>query len=243
MRMPRSIVECFLTEIDKDDFDLAAVIGVDGAGRVENRDAVFGGEAGAWADLRFVSGRQSDGDAGGDERALAGCELYLRVDGGGKIQPGGLFGSVRGKGEILRVRHNLQADIEIILLLLCIARTLAKCSPILAASFCATARLPCFSHSSVDDGCYQVYLILIAAKQVFGDVIRDNPVAVLGFELGFRVFKKVFGFSGEADDEAGAFFMVRNGAENVGVFTQVKRGCFAGLLFDFLRGRARGTNR
>ena len=58
MRMPRVIVNGSLAEIDQEHLHLAAVVGVDRAGRVEHGDAVPEGEAGARPHLRLEAIRQ-----------------------------------------------------------------------------------------------------------------------------------------------------------------------------------------
>ena len=67
--------------IDQDDFDLAAIVGVDRARRVQDGDAVLQREAGARAHLAFEASRDRERDAGGDgvngagrDRHLFGCD-------------------------------------------------------------------------------------------------------------------------------------------------------------------------
>src|SRR5262245_2105553 len=59
--------EGFLTVVDEHDADLAAEVFVDGAGGVDDADAVTESEAGARADLAFVARRDRERDAGRDE--------------------------------------------------------------------------------------------------------------------------------------------------------------------------------
>jgi hypothetical protein len=59
-------------EIEHDDADFAAVTGVDGA--EVYGEGVFEGHAAAGTDLRFIAGRQFDGDAGGNGLGYAGRE-------------------------------------------------------------------------------------------------------------------------------------------------------------------------
>ena len=58
----------------KQHLQLATVAGVDEAGRVDERDAVAGGEARAREDEAGVACRQLDRDPGADLRPLAGLE-------------------------------------------------------------------------------------------------------------------------------------------------------------------------
>ena len=67
--------EVFCAEIGEDDLDFAAIVGIDGAGRIQNRDAMFDSKAGAGAHLRFVAIGQGDGQARRDERAFTGREF------------------------------------------------------------------------------------------------------------------------------------------------------------------------
>ena len=66
MRAPRSTGNGASPEIDQDDLDLAAIVGIDRAGRIEHGDAVPQREPGARPDLAFGAGRQRDRDAGRD---------------------------------------------------------------------------------------------------------------------------------------------------------------------------------
>src|SRR5262245_54508551 len=63
--------ERLAAEIDQDDADLAAVVGIDGARRVEHGDARLQREAGAWPHLRFESAGQRYGDSRRYQLALA----------------------------------------------------------------------------------------------------------------------------------------------------------------------------
>ena len=67
MRSPRVEAEGRLAEIDQNDLDLAAIIGIDGAGAVEQGHAMFERQARARADLGLIARGQGDGDSGRDE--------------------------------------------------------------------------------------------------------------------------------------------------------------------------------
>ena len=54
--------------IDQKHLDLAAIVGVDRARRVEDGDAMLAGEAGARPHLALIAVRERDGDAGRDPR-------------------------------------------------------------------------------------------------------------------------------------------------------------------------------
>ena len=73
--------------VDQGDVDLAAVVGVDGPGGVDGRDAVLGGEAGPGADLAFVAGGDGEREPAGDQADLAGLEDHGAGDGGGQVLP------------------------------------------------------------------------------------------------------------------------------------------------------------
>ena len=88
-------------EVDHAHLDLAAIAGVDRAGRVDQADPVPDRQPGARVDERGVAVRQRDGDAGGQQRALA--RRQLRVDRGVQVGAG-----VAGMG----VRRQRDAGVE-----------------------------------------------------------------------------------------------------------------------------------
>ena len=105
--MPRVIVTGFAAEIDQQHLDFAAVVGIDGAGRVEHGETVLHGEAGARPHLRLDAGGQRDGDAGGNERARAGRQRQRRVGRhrGEQIEAGGERALIGRQRQILAVRQ------------------------------------------------------------------------------------------------------------------------------------------
>ena len=72
-------------EIDKDDADLATIVGIDGAGSVEDSDAVLDGKTTAGAHLSLVARRQSHEETRRYKAALQGLQLYGRLDIGTKV--------------------------------------------------------------------------------------------------------------------------------------------------------------
>ena len=68
--------EILIGEVGQDDFYFAAVIGIDGSGRIEHGNAVFGGQSAARADLGFEADRQFNVQAGGDKDSAASLECY-----------------------------------------------------------------------------------------------------------------------------------------------------------------------
>ncbi len=65
----------FGPDVGEDDHDLAAVIGIDGAGRVDEQNAVTDGQAGARPHLGLVALGQRDGDARGTSRRAPGATV------------------------------------------------------------------------------------------------------------------------------------------------------------------------
>src|SRR3990167_294928 len=59
-----------LPEIDGDELDFTAVIGIDGAGTVDHRQSLFQRQAAARPDLRLETPRQRHRDAAGNQRPL-----------------------------------------------------------------------------------------------------------------------------------------------------------------------------
>ena len=77
MRSPTAMSYALLgVGVEQGDLDLAAVAGIHRPGRVDDRDAVLGGEAAARHDERHVAVGQGDPHAGADERAPAGFEAH-----------------------------------------------------------------------------------------------------------------------------------------------------------------------
>src|SRR5262245_57756028 len=77
--------EWFLGQIDQDHADFAAIIGIDGAGRIGHGNTVPGRQARARPHLGFETNRQGDRNAGGDDAALQRPELDILVDGGQEV--------------------------------------------------------------------------------------------------------------------------------------------------------------
>ncbi len=78
--------EWLIAEIDEDRLDLAAIVAVDRARRVQQRDAVMQRESGARTHLAFVFVGERDRDAARDRRARAGLQFNVGIDGGQKIE-------------------------------------------------------------------------------------------------------------------------------------------------------------
>jgi len=95
-------------EVQENDFDLAAIGGVDGARGIGDGDGVLIGEAGAWADLSFVAGGEFDGEACCDGVGLS------REDGdvldAAEVHTGVFFGAVGVDGEFCVRMDSLDFD-------------------------------------------------------------------------------------------------------------------------------------
>src|SRR6202789_578579 len=104
LRAARDAERC-VAVIDQDRLHLAAIVAVDGAGRVEHGDAVVERKAGTWAHLGFISLRQRNRDAAGHRGARAGREFDVAHDGGEKIEAGGAFRRIVRQGGIGGMRQ------------------------------------------------------------------------------------------------------------------------------------------
>ena len=71
--------EVVAAEVEEDHLDFAAVVRVHRAGRVRYRDMVLGCPAAAGANLRLISGRQFNGEPGGDDRPGERFDLDIRA--------------------------------------------------------------------------------------------------------------------------------------------------------------------
>jgi uncharacterized protein len=77
---PRLNVDRLLAEVCDDDLHLAAIVGINGAGRVEDGQALFEGKAAAWPDLSFIARRQADVYACSNETTRSGLDDDLGGD-------------------------------------------------------------------------------------------------------------------------------------------------------------------
>ena len=65
-----------LTEVDQDDLDLSAIIGIDGTWCVEHGQAMLPRESTAWSHLRFETIGERERDPCGDEFAFHGLKCH-----------------------------------------------------------------------------------------------------------------------------------------------------------------------
>jgi hypothetical protein len=77
--------EGLLTEVDEEDLDFAAVVGIDGAGGVEEGDAVMEGQTAAGADLGLPAKGNLQIKAGRDEEPFARLKGVRRRQVGVKV--------------------------------------------------------------------------------------------------------------------------------------------------------------
>src|SRR5436305_5513215 len=87
-------------EVNDDRRDFAAVVAVDRARRVEQRDAVMQRQPGARANLRFVAFRQRNDDTGRHRQARAGFQFDIPIHCGQQIHPRGTRGSIARQRQV-----------------------------------------------------------------------------------------------------------------------------------------------
>src|SRR5262249_46368449 len=104
--------ESRLAMIDKDHPDLAPVVGVDGAGAVEQADTMLEGQAGAWADLRLIAGGKSDGEAGRDEPACARREFTGFGSGRQQVDARRRLARIGGQGQVPSMRQAAEWNLK-----------------------------------------------------------------------------------------------------------------------------------
>src|SRR6185312_6684632 len=101
-------------EIDEKNAHLAAIIGIDGAGRVEHRDGVPKREARARPHFALVAVRNFEDEAGRDgSPAFWGNKYGIGVgERRDEIDPGGAFRLVSGRGQADRMRQPGEGNVE-----------------------------------------------------------------------------------------------------------------------------------
>ena len=95
--------EGFAAQVDEDDLDFAAVIGVDGAGGIEHHDPVLRRETAARADLHLEARRYFKTKTRWYELALSRHENDIGVDGRGDVAAAGAGGHARGNRKVVAV--------------------------------------------------------------------------------------------------------------------------------------------
>jgi hypothetical protein len=98
----------------EDYMDLAAIIGVDGSGRIEHGDAMTDGQPRARAHLTFRTCRQSHANSGWNERPVAGRNRQRGSSGNRRqeIESGGVLALIGRQRQVRRVwePHNLDVN-------------------------------------------------------------------------------------------------------------------------------------
>src|SRR5471030_2226128 len=104
--------EWLLPEVDQDHADLAAIVGIDGSGRIGDRDAVLGGQARPGPDLGLKAHGQGDRNPRRDNLPVHRCQLDILVDGGQQVGAGGGGRGVIWKRQVVPVRQANDFDLD-----------------------------------------------------------------------------------------------------------------------------------
>ena len=90
--------EINVRQVDEYDAYFAPIIGIDGAGRIENGDAMFECQAAARAYLRLVADRQFDEQSGRNQSAFERFQRNRFRQVGAQIHTGRCFGGISRQG-------------------------------------------------------------------------------------------------------------------------------------------------
>src|SRR5271169_6152955 len=125
--------------VDENDGDLAAVIGVDRAGRIEHGNAVADSKSRRWAYLPFCPGRQCERDPGWDCRLGAGRQNNRSVGRNGCVEvetgrEGALIGGQRQVGAVRQACNPQVQD--------------HRAAAMRSTSICATSSFDCSGQAS-----------------------------------------------------------------------------------------------
>src|SRR4051812_40063487 len=103
-----------LAVIDQDDRNLAAVIRVDRARRVQHRDAMPGGKARAWPHLGLIAGWQRDGQPGRHDSVFSGRQdqRRFRRHGRQQIEAGGVSTLIGRQRQAFAMRQLTDVDLH-----------------------------------------------------------------------------------------------------------------------------------
>src|SRR5258706_858779 len=102
--------ESFRTMVDQDGRHLAAIIGIDGSGRVQHRHPMAERQSRSWPHLSFEPFGKRQRDARRHRRIAAGLERDLRLHGREEIQARGACCGISRQRQVLGVRHALNGD-------------------------------------------------------------------------------------------------------------------------------------
>jgi hypothetical protein len=101
-----------LAEIDGDDRDLAPVVGIDRAGRIEQPQTLAQRQTAARPHLPFETVRNRDRESGRNQGALARLQGQLPVDAGAQIESGAPRCGGGGRQQILVARRSGDGDAQ-----------------------------------------------------------------------------------------------------------------------------------
>lgn len=99
-----------IAQVGNDDTDLATIVSIDGARRVEHSETALERQTAAWANLALIALWQSDVDARVQHRSLQGLQGDRLVEPSTQVHAGALLGAIGGQ----RMRppiHYLDFDI------------------------------------------------------------------------------------------------------------------------------------
>ena len=214
-------------EIDQDDLDLSAIIGVDGSRSVKDGNAVADGKARTRPDWPFAARRQRDGNAGRDHRArrparsrpaCSAGTAAMQIETRGKRA---LIGRQRQVGAV-RQPHDAQLDGSLLVRRfhpLCLRKR--RHDPL--DQLRATSSFDCGGQDSTPDAVTRMNRIAVAAHDAGfrRNIIGKNPVAAFLGELGFGVGDDVVGLRRKSDDERrAAGFAMGDRCQDVGILDQ-----------------------
>lgn len=98
-------------EVNQDGLNLATIVGINGARRIEDRDAMLGCQAAARTNLRLKTSRQRDGDARRHQATLHGLELQRLLKIGTQVHSRRQRSGIRGQ-RIARFIDNLNFQFD-----------------------------------------------------------------------------------------------------------------------------------
>ncbi len=100
-------------EVDRDDLDFTAVVRVDGAGAIEQRQSMLQGQPAPRPDLRLEAGRQRERNPGGNQYPLVRRDLDRSIEIGVEIHAGRSRRHIRRQTERRRRRpHAFDFDAQ-----------------------------------------------------------------------------------------------------------------------------------
>ena len=101
----------FFRVIDQNDLDLAPVIGIDRAGGIEERNAVFDRKTTPGTDLGLEILRKGNDDTGGHQNTFPRLKRHRFLAGGQKIDAARAFGLILRKRKALKMGQGFNFDL------------------------------------------------------------------------------------------------------------------------------------